>query len=49
MESVHGLAKEFIMLRNVTKQEPLESVEFKHWSIFLDNVVLVLRDLTHLF
>ena len=49
MESVHGLAKEFIMLLNVTKQEPLKSVEFKHWSIFLDNVVLILRDLSHLF
>ena len=44
------LAKEFIMLlTKFTKQKSLKSVDFKYYSIFLDTVVPVLKNLTDLF
>ena len=43
------LLQRVAFLVEFTRQESLKSVEFKYWSIFLDTVVFVLRDFTHLF
>ena len=44
------LAKEFkVQLLEFTKQESLKSNSFNYWSIFIDSIVPVLRDLTHSF
>ena len=44
------LAKEFKgQLTEFTRQESQKSKSFEYWSVFLDSIVPVLRDLTHSF